>query len=559
MTRERFDFILRFDEVLKKRLIFSRHVVQKSCSVCEGWRTTRKNLRQAGKRKGCREFDAPHASFLRHIEFVKAQKRWLRALIFYKAVGSERWWIIDFDLSYPLAHPTCFVDTNERRLLKSFRSLFFGLRDLTLKRSLILTNPGNGPRAGKGKGSWKGLNVSLSGLFSYISESIKQFGNLLPSRVLIVNDGGERSYGLIMLMAVFCALGWFDSIASYSNIPGHTHGKTDSLFGLGRKCVRKLAKRKSVSYEEIFVALQQEFPGWDVPSDSVDYGPIAVHELTTVFDWKQYFKGCRHSKVTGSLFPRENSEFEKPHIFKVSCRVLNGVSQPGIETYISGADFWQNESRFLEWTPVFRKYPSFFEIPVDQSMFSIFERDKVIFTDAICGTGIQEGSRQGLQLRQVHYYRSFCLPRSVQLADPFFLSCASFRSQMPAALLQGRMERQVNRESEESDEEEWDGSDANVEEMVKVTQMKAQKGTGGQICYVTFRDGSSRWVDRIFVPSEVIRDFQNQTRAGRRERNSRTNESVAKVVCRCGKEFSNQHGLSVHLGKTKNNICKETD
>ena len=93
----------------------------------------------------------------------------------------------------------------------------------------------------------------------------------------------------------------------------------------------------------------------------VEFGPFTVHETATVNAVMRFF-------------------------------------QPGIESYISGMDFWQDESRQLEWSPVFRKYQNFEEIPLDNSMFAVFERDKAKFTNAIRGSGFEEGSRQGLLL-----------------------------------------------------------------------------------------------------------------------------------------------------------------
>ena len=61
-------------------------------------------------------------------------------------------------------------------------------------------------------------------------------------------------------------------------------------------------------------------------------------------------------------------------------------------------DFWQDESRQLELSPGCRKYPNFEGILLDNSMFAVFERDKANFTNAIRGSGFEEGSRQGLLL-----------------------------------------------------------------------------------------------------------------------------------------------------------------
>lgn len=99
--------------------------------------------------------------------------------------------------------------------------------------------------------------------------------------------------------------------------------------------------------------------------------------------------------VIGTLFPRKKSEVEKHHVFKVSCCILNEGSQPGIESFITGLEFLQNESRLLEWTPVFRKYPNFDEIPVDLLLFSVFERDKAEFMHAIRGRRMQRVQPKG--------------------------------------------------------------------------------------------------------------------------------------------------------------------
>lgn len=113
----------------------------------------------------------------------------------------------------------------------------------------------------------------------------------------------------------------------------------------------------------------------------------------------------------------------------------------------------------------------FEEIPLDTSMFAIFERDKANFTNAIRGSGFEEGSkRQGLLLHQVRYYRAFCLPRPVVLADPFHLFSGRFRSRMPEALPQGRRQQRAVVERDEEEEEDWEGLDADAEEMVKVVR-----------------------------------------------------------------------------------------
>lgn len=565
MSRERFDYVLRYDPELKKRLIFSRHVVQKSCSVCEGWRNTKRNLRRQGYTKADGLYQEKRGAFLKHIEFIKGQKRALRTIVIYCSIGAERWWILDFDLSFPFSHPTCFVDTKERRQLKCFRSLFFGLRDLTLNRSLILTHPGNGPLVGRGtKGTWKGLNVSLSGLFSYIYESIQQFGNSLPTRLLIINDGGERTHALILLLGIFSALRWFEVVTSYSNIPGHTHGKTDSLFGLGRKCVRKLSKFKSVSYLEIFNALNTAFPGWDSPSDYVDYGSIAVRELTTVFDWKKFFHGCRSADLGGALFPRVSEQQKKPHVFTITRREWNDVVQPGVESFITGFDFMTNSSHSLSWVPIFRKYPDFGSIPVDTSMYSIFEADKRSFIGSIIGRGVEEGAKQGLTLQQVCYYKLFRLPSPMAPQDPFFLSSYHFRSREPEELrsLKRRRPHFVQYEDddgyqpEKDDDSVWDEF-VDDSGMVKVMETKLKKGSGGRLCFVLFQDGTSRWVLRDFVPDDLVRSFQNETRGNRRGLRGPQPEKVGRVFCSCGRAFDSKQGLMIHKGKSTNTVCKE--
>ena len=83
---------------------------------------------------------------------------------------------------------------------------------------------------------------------------------------------------------------------------------------------------------------------------------------------------------------------------------------------------------------------------------------------------------------------------------------------MPEALPQGRRQQRAVVERDEKEEEDWEGLDADAEEMVKVVQLKVQKGTGGQVCFVLFRNGTSQWGDRMFVPSDLLRDFQNVSR-----------------------------------------------
>jgi hypothetical protein len=440
--------------------------------------------------------------------------------------------------------------------LTPFKSLFFGLRDLTLGRSLILTNPGNGPSAEGGKGTWKGLNVSLSGLFSYIHDAVTKFGDSLPRVLMVVNDGGERSHALIMLLGVFVALGWFDEVISYSNIVGHTHGKTDSLFGMVRKCIRKRSKRRSVTYGEIFEALQRSFPGWDFPSDYQDYGPIAVRELQCVFDWKSFFSGCRSSKLSGVLFPRASNQKLKPHVFRVTQRDQDGVAQPGVESYITGIDFMQNESRFLEWTPIFRRYPDFQRIPVDDTMFSTFLRDKWAFSESIVGSGFSMGARQGLEVAQVHYYRSFCLPACPDIHDPFFLQSVFFRSMEPVLLTRSSKRRIVSRENDNEEDDDDDRADDSVD-MVKVLELKLKHGTSGQICYIQFADGRTRWVSRSDVPDTLVRDFQQQTRLMRREGHSEQAVLQRSIICDCGRAFATEHGMNIHRSKTQNEVCKK--
>ena len=69
-------------------------------------------------------------------------------------------------------------------------------------------------------------------------------------------------------------------------------------------------------------------------------------------------------------------------------------------------------------------------------------------------------------------------------------------------LPQGRRQQRatVERESEPEEEEDW-GLHADFEEMVKVVDLKTQKDTGGQVCFVMFRNGTSQWIDRMFVSS----------------------------------------------------------
>lgn len=312
-----------------------------------------------------------------------------------------------------------------------------------------------------------------------------------------------------------------------------------------------------MTYGEIFEALQRSFPGWDVPSDYQDYGPIAVRELQCVFNWKAFFSGCRSSKLSGTLFPRAGDQKLKPHVFRVTRRDHNGIVEAGVESYITGLDFMQNESRLLEWTPIFRKYPDFQQIPVDMSMFSVFHRDKWVFCSAIVGSGFSVGARQGLVLSQVHYYRSFCLPELPDIHDPFLLQSASFRSREPAPLVRVSKRRKVVNQGDESEEEDdRAGNDAEFE-IVQVLQLKLKHGTDGQVCYVQFADGSMRWVSRSDVPDMLVRDFQHLTRQSRRQ--NRPDQPVVQemVVCDCGRAFATKHAMNIHSSKTKNEICKK--
>lgn len=98
-----------------------------------------------------------------------------------------------------------------------------------------------------------------------------------------------------------------------------------------------------------------------------------------------------------------------------------------------------------------------------------------------------------------------------------------------------------------------EGLDADSEEMEKVLQMKVKKGTGGQVCYVRFQNGTTRWIDHMFVSDELVRDFQNEARGKRHGSGSSRENSVRNVVCACGKTAE----LAIHKGKTKNEKCKE--
>lgn len=581
-SREHFDFVLRFDKELKAKLSFSRHVVQKSCEACETWRTTKRNLCRLGYKKGDPKYEAQRQKFVEHIVFIRSQKMTLRLFILhqtfplYNTPVEELWWILDFDLSYPLQHPTVLVDTDARRSLKQFKSLLFGLRDLTTHRSLILTNPSSGPPGTKGKGSWKGLNVTLSCVFLFMHDAILRYGNRLPENLLFVNDGGERTFALIMLMSLFVAIGWFKKVVSYSCIPGHTHGQTDSLFGLVRKCVRKVAKHRSCSYGEIFELLQDKFRGWSTPSDNVHHGAIAVRELPCVIDFKAFFRGCQSPLMSGELFPRGKSQMDKPHVFAVEMRDHCGVLMPCMQSYITGRQYLSQCEPFSSWVPVYKKYPRYKEALPEVPTEAVFARDRQRFLRAIVGEGIARGAAQGLVLSQVEYYERLTLPAKPALADPFFLRYG-FRVVEPEPLTPGRREvggaqpgakkRRVDVDQDgtgDSDDKEFESMfdlmEASLEEFEvdAILEMKTKPG-GDLFCRVRLRNNIEKWVLRDFVPEKFIRLFQKQRRKERvsESANIRRQQQtrMSSFSCNCGRSFTSQQGLNIHKGKTKNLFC----
>lgn len=202
----------------------------------------------------------------------------------------------------------------------------------------------------------------------------------------------------------------------------------------------------------------------------------------------------------------------------------------------------------------FSEYPDFQQIPVDMSMFSVFCRDKWVFCSAIVGSGFSVGARQGLVLSQVHFYRSFCLPELPDIRDPFLLQSASFRSCEPVPLVRASKRGRVVSQGDDSEEE--DDRPGNDTEIVKVLHLKLKHGTGGQICYVQFADGSTQWVSRSDVPDLLVRDFQHLTRESRRR--NRPDQPVVQetVVCDCGRAFATEHAMNIHRSKTKNETCK---
>ena len=187
-------------------IVWRRHVTQKGCSICEGFRTEALSMMRNGTGKESPEWVAWSKRRQLHLKVLWSERKAYVALVAQAVAGSRE--VCIFDEAHPVRHPRKLTDTQVGREVLQMSSPLIGFLFHTTQHGYFFTTPGGGVEK-DGTFTWEVADVPATLLFEILR--LKRLHNCLRKHLHIQLDGGStcRSFLLVFLLGLLVGLKWW--------------------------------------------------------------------------------------------------------------------------------------------------------------------------------------------------------------------------------------------------------------------------------------------------------------------------------------------------------------